>query len=254
MKVEKFENMKAILILLLSVALISCLDSSGSKESFDLKFKLKDEIDTLFYKVEYKPYRIDSLWNGFTRKIYICLSKSNNDSLIGIYKSLTIKNDSIYRNEDRFSMLKENKQLDSVKIRTWAYLLFFNLPSEKVYENYEWTFPSPILINNIHEEDFEIISKGYIKKVYTDSSETYLDIEYKIEASRDVDGKNYPENPLMSRVRVKDERLVVGKGTFMLKKGRWKHFEIFQSFKNYYPNQDQGEENIAIEFINSKPY
>jgi hypothetical protein len=139
-------------------------------------------------------------------------------------------------------------------MRTWTYILFFNLPSEKVYENYTGDFPSHVSANNIHEEDFEIISKGYIKKVYVDSFETYLDIEYKIEVFRDFNGKDYPEDPFMRDIRIKDEKRTLGKGTFMLNKGRWKNFEISQKRKNYYPHQNSGETNMSLELINDKPY
>lgn len=250
--------MEKIILIIISIFIFKACGNLSStskpKEKYNLQFKLSPEIDTLFYKVEYKPYRVDSLRDGFTRKIYICLSKSQNDTLIGTYKNLVIKNDSIYRNENRSSFLVEKKQLDSIKIRTWTYILFFNLPSEKVYENYEWDFKSHISANNIHKEDFKITSKGCIKKIYADSLETYLDIEYRIEVFRDIDGKNYPEEPLMYSMRIKDERCIIGKGKFMLNEGRWENFEIYQKSKNYYPNQDSIEANMVIELIDGKPY
>jgi hypothetical protein len=86
--IKKF-LVEKLVVLILSVFLLAACQhlNTTPKEKYNLQFKLPHETDTLFYKVEHKPYKLIHYPMGLQEKITFVYLKIKRILLLGFIKN-----------------------------------------------------------------------------------------------------------------------------------------------------------------------
>jgi hypothetical protein len=226
----------------------------SSTVTYSLEFKSPNINDTLFYQLKPIPYKVDTFSNTLIKETYLGITAVQKDSLFGLYQSVFFENDSIVGIKDLVTPIFNKKKIKHKRSNTWVYSLFFNLPIEEVYENYKWDLDTFYSFNNIHKKDYTYSAKGFITKITRDSLETYVNIEYKINATRDVNGQDYPEMVGGYLIKIKDKRAITAKGIFLLNAGRWQEFKITREVNSYFPKSSYFKEISNIQPLSSRKF